>query len=177
MIKNDYLVYLTIYRGNKMPMFYIGSSNYKSIDQGYNGSVKSKKYRTIWERERKENPHMFKTIPLVSRYKTDKEAKEVEYRLQKALNAHKNPMYINESLATINGFMGRNVSGKDNPFYGKTHSDEFSIKHSARMSGTKNPMYGRTGDNCPNGRLIGKDNPFYGKTHSKSTKIVCGIKK
>lgn len=165
-----------MYKGNKLPPFYIESSNEASINSGYNGSVKSLKYKNIWEKERLENPHLFKTTCLSKRYNSSKEAQLVEKRLQKYLDVVKNPMYINMSIANPDGFFGMPVKGKENPFYGKTHSKEFSIKHSNRMKGKNNPMFGRTGDNCPNGRLTGKDNPFYGKTHSSESRVKCGIK-
>lgn len=58
--------------------------------------------------------------------------------------------------------------GKNNPFYGKTHSEENKIKFSqiikGKWNGNKNPKYKK-------GYLIeGKNNPFYGKKHSKETK-------
>jgi len=52
--------------------------------------------------------------------------------------------YSNEYLA----------AGKNNPFYGKTHSKEFSKKHSKRMSE----------------KYQGSGNPFYGKHHSDKTR-------
>jgi len=58
----DFVVYLTIYRGNKMPPFYIGYSSESKVLQGYNGTVKSRKYRDIWKSERQENPQLFKTL-------------------------------------------------------------------------------------------------------------------
>lgn len=44
--------------------------------------------------------------------------------------------------------------GKDNPFYGKKHSDETKEKLSKKMSG----------------RYDGENNPFYGKKHTKKTR-------
>jgi hypothetical protein len=36
-----YCVYLTIYKGNNLPPFYIGSTSIDKIDGGYHGSVMS----------------------------------------------------------------------------------------------------------------------------------------
>ena len=46
-----YCTYLTIYSGNKLPTFYIGSTSVEKIEQGYRGSVSSKRYQSIWEKE------------------------------------------------------------------------------------------------------------------------------
>jgi hypothetical protein len=42
---NIFCTYLTIYSGNKLPMFYIGSSTVKKVVSGYHGSVSSKIYK------------------------------------------------------------------------------------------------------------------------------------
>jgi hypothetical protein len=38
-----YVVYLTTYSGNKMPPYYVGSTGAKNIENGYVGSVVSKR--------------------------------------------------------------------------------------------------------------------------------------
>lgn len=50
-----YCTYLTTYFGNKLPMFYIGSTSVSKIKNGYRGSVSSKQYKTVWMKELKEN--------------------------------------------------------------------------------------------------------------------------
>ena len=45
-------------------------------------------------------------------------------------------------------------SGEKNPFYGKTHTEEWKKTHSKRMTGL----------------LVGEKNPFYGKTHTEEFK-------
>lgn len=56
--------------------------------------------------------------------------------------------------------------GSKNPFYGKTHSEEFRREISERnrelYRGKNNPMYGV--------HRFGKDSPHYGKKHSEETK-------
>lgn len=49
-----------------------------------------------------------------------------------------------------------NKIGKSNPFYGKTHTDEFKKNHSEYMKG----------------RFVGESNPFYGKAHTEETKEI-----
>lgn len=83
-------------------MFYIGYTYIekfmKSFDD-YHGSVTSKKYSAIFKQEIKDNPHLFKTIPLAF-YSTKEEAIEKEGFLQKSLNVVYNDMYINMSIST-----------------------------------------------------------------------------
>jgi hypothetical protein len=93
-----YCVYLTIYYGNKLPPFYIGSSSLTNIAKGYNGSVCSIKYKDIWKSERKINPALFKT-KIISTHYTRKEAYCKEEKIQKQLNVVKSPLYINCSFA------------------------------------------------------------------------------
>ena len=92
----DYVTYLTTYRGNKMPPFYIGSTNEKKISEGYNGTVSSRKYKDIWEFERANNPHLFETV-IITRHKTRNEALEKETNFLYYLDARNNKLYINRS--------------------------------------------------------------------------------
>lgn len=122
-----YCVYLTSYKGNLLPPFYIGSTSLKKIQNGYNGSVKSRKYFSIFTKERRENPHLFKT-QIVSLHTTRKEAVEKEYKLQVQLNVVKSSMYFNEAIAAPNGCNGRDTKGILAPFYGRKHSEETKEK-------------------------------------------------
>jgi hypothetical protein len=139
--KPKYCVYLTTYLGNKLPPFYIGSTNIKSINEGYHGSVKSKKYKHIWDSELKNNPHLFKT-KIIKLCHSRKFALYREKCLQKLLNVVKSEMYINESLASKNGMFGRDVSRQNHPLWNKGHSDNARInisKSHADFSGSNNP--------------------------------------
>ena len=97
-IYSKFCVYITFYSGNKMPPFYIGSSSYKILTTGYNGSVCSVKYKDIWKMERKLNPSLFKTS-IISYHNSREEAYQKEEKLQKLLNVVNSPMYINCSYA------------------------------------------------------------------------------
>jgi len=55
---------------------------------------------------------------------------------------------------------GQALYGKENPFYGKTHSNE-----------TKQSI-----SNSRIGKYTGENNPFYGKSHSDKTKQLLSIK-
>lgn len=93
-----YCTYITFYRGNRLPPFYIGSSSIKRVHNGYHGTVRSKEYQKIWKDEIKYNPHLFKTI-ILSKHLTRDEALAKEAKLQKATNAINNKLYANKSIA------------------------------------------------------------------------------
>ena len=138
-----YRVYLTVYRGSLLPPFYIGSSSQRRLDSGYRGSVKSARYKETWQKELRDNPHLFKTVVVGRKYPTREEATAAERRLQLALNVVKSEMYINQSIAAKNGCFGRDVSGALHPLYGRGHTAEarrnISTNH-ADCSGSKNSM-------------------------------------
>lgn len=123
----EFCVYLTVYAGHKLPPFYIGSTLIKKINKGYRGSVRSIKYKTIWNEELKHNPHLFKTH-IIKTHTDRKQCLADEYKFQQALNVVKSPMYINESFATINGYFGRLVKGNQHPLYGKPRSVDTKLK-------------------------------------------------
>ncbi len=100
-----YCVYLTTYRGNKLPPFYIGSSSVEKIASGYHGTVTSKEYAATWKAEIRNNAHLFKT-QIVCIFETRKDALVAESRLQKTLKVVKNPLYTNKAIAAENGFFG-----------------------------------------------------------------------
>lgn len=145
-----YCVYITFYLGNKLPLFYLGSSSVKNIENGYRGSVRSKKYSAIWSSELKNNPDLFKT-KILTKCETRLVAYEKELKLQKQLNVIKNPLYINLSLACKSGFFGG--VGKNNPMY--------------NLPTELTPCYGRTGNKHP---LYGISPWNKGKKSSAMTK-------
>jgi hypothetical protein len=112
-----------------MPMFYIGRSTVKNIQNGYHGSVSSKLYKQIWLDELEQNPHLFKT-KIITVHATKQESAEQEEYFHKKQQVHKNPLYINQ--ATGAGTFHTDICGKKNPWYGKSRSGEL------------NPMYGKT---------------------------------
>lgn len=127
-MSSNFCVYLTSYQGSKLPPFYIGSSSPGRIDLGYKGSVKSKKYASVWKKELHDNPHLFKTRALSTIYKTREEATEAERRLHVKLKVVKSDLYVNQAVATKNGFFGRDVSGKNHPLFGIKRSEETRAK-------------------------------------------------
>lgn len=113
-----YCTYLTVYYGNKLPQFYIGSSKISKILKGYRGSVKSKKYSKTFRVELLNNPHLFKTF-ILNKYFSRKKALYRERILQTKLNVVVSSMYINMSIAKDFGWFGMDTSGENNHVYGK----------------------------------------------------------
>lgn len=170
-----YCTYLTTYRGSKLPMFYIGSTSITKIDKGYRGSVSSKKYKQIWIRELKLHPELFKTS-ILTRHLTRTLALHVELKFHIALNVVKSNMYINESLAAIDGCFGRDATGANNGMYGKLGSlhPAFGLTRSIetieKMKASHIGMIGRKHSDKSKMKMSesfsGAGNAFYGKTHS-----------
>lgn len=139
-----YCVYLTIYTGNKLPPFYIGSSSVEKVNNGYHGSVCSKQFKDVWKSELKTNPDLFKT-KIISTHIDRKEATLQERKFQKKVNAVRNPLYINQSFAAYDSFTDRDQTGKNNPMYGSSRKGSanpfFGQKHTeetlAKMRGRK----------------------------------------
>ena len=128
-----FCTYLTMYTGNKLPKWYIGSTSVEKIINGYLGSVVSRKYKDIWNFEIKNNLELFK-VRILSVHSNRIKALEEELRLHNKHTVHTNPKYINMSLASVNGFFGVSVSGPAHPSYGKVVSNETIIKHKNTMN-------------------------------------------
>jgi hypothetical protein len=158
-----YCTYLTIYKGNKLPPFYIGSTSVSKIIKGYHGTIQSKKYKDIYKQEVINNPHLFKTI-IITKHNTREEAFEKELFFQKKLSVVKSSMYFNESLAVANGYFGRALQGKENPIYGKNHSEETRRK----MSENRKGKYKGIPKSEEHKKKIALANT--GKTHTEETK-------
>lgn len=90
-----YVTYITFYKGNRLPPFYIGYSTKTKVLNGYHGSVRSFKYRQVWEFELKNNPQLFKT-KIISTFSTKKEALNHEEYLHSFFNVAHNELYINK---------------------------------------------------------------------------------
>jgi hypothetical protein len=138
-----YRVYLTSYRGNKLPPFYIGSTSQRRLELGYRGSVRSRRYCRLWVEELKNNPHLFKTRWLRAEYKSRSEALAAERRLQLQLNVVRSILYVNQSVAAKNGCFGRDVSKELHPLYGKGHTNEARLKIAANHADVSGSLNGR----------------------------------
>jgi hypothetical protein len=134
MSKAIYCTYLTIYYGNLLPKRYIGYTTVKKIQKGYNGSVQSKLYKSIYDQEQKVNKHLFRTR-ILSTFSSKDEAILEEQRLHIKYNVVKNPNYMNESRAFGPIGIYRDQAGENNPMYGVIRPDEWREEHSNFMKG------------------------------------------
>ncbi len=146
--KHDYCCYLTIYSGNLLPPFYLGSSTVDKINNGYHGSVRSKKWQVIYEKELQNNPHLFNTS-ILKTTATRKMSLAIELFLQKKNGVVKSNFFFNESLAQKDGMFGRDVSGKNNPMHGKSHPSKGKKLENVDYSGENNSMFGKTNSKGP----------------------------
>lgn len=180
---SSYCVYLTVYSGNKMPKFYLGSSSLQKVSNGYRGSVSSKEYGKIWHQELKDNPALFKTI-IISEHFTRAEAFDHEEYLQKARKVVTNPLYINRSYANSKFSLKQHspwtrLKFKEREPWNKGKTGIYTSETLEKMS---NAMKGRVGKphsektriklRGPNPKkaLFGERNGMFGKTHRESTK-------
>jgi NUMOD3 motif len=157
-----YVTYLTIYSGNKLPPFYIGSSSLVNINKGYHGTVKSKKYKSIWKEELRNSPELFKT-KIISQHNDRKQALEKELILQKKLNVVKSPMYINMSLSCPNGYFGMDTKGIKK-------SEETKKRMSVAFTGRKLPTLSEERKKQISQSFIGNQYRL-GIPHTDETKI------
>lgn len=123
-----YCTYITFYSGNKLPPFYIGYSSIEKVKNGYNGSVSSKIYKKIWEKERKENPHLFKT-KIIKTFKMRIDAGKHEEFVQKFFNVHKNPMFINRSIGYSQFNLDEAIQNKTHHFFNSKVQSEINMKN------------------------------------------------
>ena len=95
-----YCIYVTFYRGNKLPPFYVGSTTVERIKNGYRGSVATTQYKLLWKKEQKENPHLFKTV-ILKTFKTRQWAYVYESKMLRKLKVYSNVLYINYGNKSI----------------------------------------------------------------------------
>ena len=117
-----FAVYLIVYFGDKLPKKrsdsgihprrYIGSSKVSNINNGYLGSVSSKKYSKIWLEETKSNKSKFK-LKILSYHDTDEDARHEEKRIQIKYDVVKSDLYVNLALASPGGYFGRTDTGRE----------------------------------------------------------------
>lgn len=124
-----YCVYVTFYKGNLLPPFYIGYTTVAKVESGYHGTVKSLAYMKIWKSELKNNPDLFKT-KILSLHESRKDASSKETLLQRLLNVHTNPLYINRA---INGECFYRKKGEY--FHSEETKQKIGSANSIRMMG------------------------------------------
>lgn len=143
-----YITYLTVYYGEKLPPYYIGSTYLENVtEKNYHGSVASKKYGKTWKEELTDNPHLFETI-IISKHGIRSAAFEKELELHKSHDVVKNPLFINQAFAKKNGCYGADTGGELNGFWNKTHTKKTRLKFSGELNGGFKGWY-----HTPFGRL------------------------
>ena len=125
-----WVTYITFYRGNKLPPFYIGYTKKSNIEKGYKGSVKSKKYKKVWYEEIRNNPNLFKTI-IITTHDTKEAALEKEEYLQKHFSVHVNELYVNQSIS------GRNFTFQKGKKLTEEHKRKIGVSNSEALKGKK----------------------------------------
>lgn len=93
-----YCVYLIVYKGNKLPPFYIGSTTIRKITRRYYGSVNSAMYRNIWKSELENNKHLFDR-KIIKTFKSRNEAYDYEQLIQVQYNLVENSLFVNRAIA------------------------------------------------------------------------------
>jgi NUMOD3 motif len=185
MSKTIYCTYLTVYKGNKLPPFYIGSTSIDKINNGYHGSVNSKKYKQIWISELRSNTHLFKTRILTT-HETREQALEQEKFFHESLDVVKSPLHVNQAIASKNGCFGVSLFGKDHPMYGKKHTYTTRKLLSEKCGGVNHSCYGKSlSDDHRSkisksrrlaGKCLGDQNPMHGKKHTEEARKTISVK-
>jgi len=104
---NLYCVYLIVNLSEKLPPYYIGSSSVKNIKSGYMGTISSKRFKNIYNKELKSNPHLFKMI-ILDTFTDRSSAVIIENWMQRLYSAMHSIDFINMSYA-VDGFSGCNT--------------------------------------------------------------------
>jgi hypothetical protein len=110
---SKYCVYLTTYRGGRLPPFYIGYGLTSEVEAArYFGTVTSKLWKETWKKELAENLSAFRVF-VIQKFDDQKDARDKEVSLQKKLNVVRNPLYVNRCAFPhyAGGYKGK----KDSP--------------------------------------------------------------
>jgi hypothetical protein len=164
----QYVVYITHYHGNLLPPFYIGYSTEAKVLAGYNGSVKSKRYKTIWCCERADHPELFKT-EILSHHDTDLDARAREESLHRFYDVPNNPSFINMSI----GMAKFGGAGPNNPMFG-THTHHSDATREKLKKPRKSPSHRKPTTEETKRKIslskMGRSNGCTGKTYSNKGK-------
>lgn len=158
-----YITYLTIYSGDKLPPFYIGSTSLKKHLNGYTGTVVSKAYEKIYKAEKKSNPELFDTI-LLEEFDSREEATSNELHYQKLHDVVRSNLFMNMAFAAPNGCFGMDTSGKNHPLYG-THNGKGNI-HSYNPTTLEQAFL----PYIPEGNIEGRSPNYKACPHNKGKK-------
>lgn len=171
-----YCTYITCYRGNKLPPYYIGySTTHKVLYKKYRGTVSSKKYQLIWKEELLNNPHLFKTYILTT-HDSQREAIQKEAYFQMYQYVYKNPMFINRAIG--NKFIAKDVVSKETrakqsrAAKGRKHSEESKIKMSLTQSNRSLEHRKKLGKSTKNRKISEQTRRKMSESAKKKPKIT-----
>ena len=139
-----YCVYFTIYKGSRLPPFYVGSTKIDKIARGYHGSVSSALWGSIWKQEIRDNPHLFMTLIIPGQIKhTAAEILDLELAWQQAFDVVEDICFINQAFAK-SGFCSTPESARKAVATRKRHglsscSEETKLKIGAANRGRRLP--------------------------------------
>uniref|UniRef100_A0AAU8HZ17 HNH endonuclease n=1 Tax=Rhizobium phage IG49 TaxID=3129228 RepID=A0AAU8HZ17_9CAUD len=140
-----FCTYIVINSSPKLPPFYVGHTSVeKFLTENYHGSVASIKWKTIWEQELSNNPHLFRR-KIRSFHKTKKEAIDEEVRILRHFQAHKSELFVNMS---ING----------SEYFGGPHSEatkmKLSLAHTGKKRGSRPKSFSEMMSRIHSGKII-----------------------
>ena len=125
-----FVTYLTIYDGDKLPPFYIGSTSAERVERGYHGSVRGAQFKNVWQQELLDHPELFDTIVL-SEHATREEALTEEQRLHVKHNVVRDKRFVNTATAR-GGFINRGYW---------TEEEKARMSASAKLRGQPKPHH------------------------------------
>jgi ribosomal protein L37AE/L43A len=147
----------------KLPKFYIGSTSIEKVRSNkYFGSIKSKRWKSIFEKELKDNITAF-SIQILSLHENRTDALEKENLIQHELNVVNSMEYFNEAYASPRGFFGR---GCVTEIQKQKASERIKLMNQKKIPGRK-PGNNKSGKHQNN---TGSKNPMFGKRHTELAK-------
>jgi NUMOD3 motif len=133
-----YCVYFTIYKGTRLPPFYVGSTKIAKIARGYHGSVSSALWGSIWKQEIRENPHLFMTLIIPGQIRhTAAEILDLELAWQEAFDVVDDISFINQAFAKA-GFCSTPESARKAAATRKRHGLHVRTQETKRKIGAAN---------------------------------------
>lgn len=130
-----YIIYWTVYYGQKMPRNYIGSTTLEKHQNGYLGSVVSAKWKSIWLSEIKNNRHLFKSHIIEYVGEDHGNALEREEFWQRKYNVITNPLFINLSYTknTFRSIGPCSLQRKNNISLARQKTNKIQCQHCNKL--------------------------------------------
>lgn len=135
----------------------------KKHKAGYHGSILSKAYKEIYKQELLEYPELFDSC-IISEHETREEATKAERLYQIQVDAARNPLFMNKSIAAPKGFFGLSLPKEEHPLYG-SHNGKGNIHsyHPETLEQSFAPF-------IPKGFIEGRSPNYKASSHNKGKK-------